>query len=64
MIDVTDEDSPCSSDGTESAWKAGDLGLIPGLWWSLGERMATHPVFLPREFHGQRSLQAKFHGVA
>ena len=29
---------PGGSDGKESAWKAGDLGLIPGLWRSPGER--------------------------
>ena len=40
---------------------AGDLrdtGSIPGLGRSdsLEKEMATHPVFLPTEFHGQRSL--------
>ena len=41
----------CSSDGKESACKTGDLGSIA---WRR-ERLPT-PVFLPREFHGQRRL--------
>ena len=28
----------------------------------LGKGMATHSVFLPGEFHGQRSLRATVHG--
>ena len=54
---------PGGSDGKESACNAGDLGSIPGLGrfpWRK-ERLPT-PVFLPREFHGQRSLAV--HGVA
>ena len=45
------------SDGKESACSAGDLGLIPGSGRSPGgrERQLT-PVFLPGEFHGQRSM--------
>ena len=45
---------PGGSGGKESACKAGDLGLIPGLGRSLGEgkRLPT-PVFWPGEFHGQ-----------
>ena len=31
---------PCGSAGKESACTAGDLGLIPGLWRSPGERKA------------------------
>ena len=60
----------CGSAGKGSACNVGDLGLIPGLsmreTWvqSLGqedplekEMAAQHtPVFLPGEFHGQRSL--------
>ena len=44
------------SDGKESACNADvrDAGSISGLGRSLGKRMA--PVFLPGEFHGQRSL--------
>jgi len=34
----------------------GDPVLIPELERSLEKRMATTPVFLPGEFHGQRSL--------
>ena len=48
---------PGGSDGKESTCKVGDLGLIPGLGrcpWRR-ERRPT-PVFLPGEFHGQRSL--------
>ena len=43
----------------ESACKAGDLGLIPGLERCPGEGNGwlTTPVFLPGEFHGQRSLE-------
>ena len=41
---------PGGSDGKESACNAGDLGSIPGLGRFPGE------VFLPGEFHGQRSL--------
>ena len=45
------------SDGKESACNAGGLGLIPGLGRlpSRRERLLTL-VFLPGEFHGQRSL--------
>ena len=45
-----------SSAGKESAGSVGDLGSIPGSGRSSGEVMATTPVFLPGEFHGQRSL--------
>ena len=34
----------------------GDVGLIPESGRSPGEGMATTPVFLPGESHGQRSL--------
>ena len=48
---------PGSSDGKESACNAGDSGLIPG-WGRSAWRREWLPtlVFLPREFHGQRSL--------
>ena len=44
---------------------AGDTGQIPGSGRSPGKRkwQAT-PVFLPGEFHGQRSLWATVHRVA
>ena len=42
--------------GKESACSAEDLGSIPGSGRSLEKEMATTPVFLPGEFHGQRSL--------
>ena len=48
---------PCGSNGKELAYNAGDLSSIPGLGkirWS-GKWQPT-PVFLPREFHGTRSL--------
>ena len=41
---------PGGSDGKESACNAGDQGLISGLGRSPGE------VFLPGDFHGQKSL--------
>ena len=47
---------PGGSDGKESACNAGDLGLIPRLGRSLEEGMATIPVFLPGDPHGQKSL--------
>ena len=48
---------PHGSDGKESACNAGGLGLIPRLGRSPGEGNGTPPaVFLPGEFHGQRSL--------
>ena len=42
---------PRGSDGKESACTAGDPGSIP---W--GRKWQPTPVFLPGEFHGQRSL--------
>ena len=48
---------PGCSGGKESSCNVQDLGSIPGLGrppWKR-ERLPT-PVFLPREFHGQRSL--------
>ena len=47
---------PGGSDSKESACNAGDLGSIPGLGRSPEKEMATHPVFLPGESHGQRRL--------
>ena len=52
---------PAGSDGKESACNVGDMGLIPGLERSPGELLIgvawlPTPVFLPGEFHGQRSL--------
>ena len=49
---------PHSSDVKESACYGGDLGFIPGLGRSPGEGTDnTHTsLFLPGEFHGQRSL--------
>ena len=49
-------DFPGDSDGKESAHKAGDPGLIPGLRSPLEKGMKPTPVFLPGEFHGHRSL--------
>ena len=40
-----------SSDDKESACNVGDLGLIPGLGRSPGEKWLPTPVFLPGEFH-------------
>ena len=47
---------PGGSNGEESACSTGDLGLIPGSGKSLEKGMATPPVFLPGESHGQRIL--------
>ena len=45
------------SDGKESACNAGDLGSIPGSGKiPRGRARQPTPVFLPGEFHGQRSL--------
>ena len=44
------------SEGKESAFNAGDPGLIPRLGRFPGEGMAIHEVFLPGEFQGQSSL--------
>ena len=40
------------SGGKESTCNMGDLGLIPGLGRSLGERSLPTPVVWPGEFHG------------
>ena len=50
-------DVPGGSDGKESACSARNLGMMPGWGRSPGGRawLAT-PVFLPGEFHRQRSL--------
>ena len=49
---------PGGSDGKESAYNTGDPGSIPGSGRSPGEGNGwlPTPVFLPGEFHGQRSL--------
>ena len=48
---------PGGLDGKESACNRGDPGLIPGLGRFPGEGNGLPtPVFLPREFYGQRSL--------
>ena len=47
-----EEGFPGGSDSKESACNVGDPCLIPG---SRREWQPT-PVFLPREFHGQKSL--------
>ena len=49
----------CGSDSNESAYSTGDLGEDP-----LEKGTAPIPVFLPEEFHGQRSLAGYLHGVA
>ena len=52
---------PGGSDGKESPCNAGNPGLIPGkIPWR--RKWQPTPVFLPREFHGQRRLAA-VHGV-
>ena len=56
---------PGGSVGKESACNIGDLGLISGPGRSPGEGNGKPaPVFLPEEFHGQRSLASYLvHGV-
>jgi len=46
-----------------SATVVTDRGSIPELGKSLEEGMATTPVFLPEESHGQRSLMGPRHRV-
>jgi len=45
---------PVGSDGKESAYNAGDPGLIPGLEDSLEKRIATHSSVVA--WRAQRSL--------
>ena len=48
---------PDGSDGKESPCNAGDPGLIPGSGrFPWRREWQPTPVFLPGEFHGQRSL--------
>ena len=47
---------PGGSDGKESAYSAGNLESIRGSGRSPGEGNGNPPIFLPGEFHGQRSL--------
>ena len=46
----------CGSEDKESTCRAGDLSSILGSGRSPGEGNGYAPVFLPGEFHGQRSL--------
>jgi len=50
--------NPGGSDGKVSTCNVGDLGSVPGLGKSPGERNGRQPtpVFLPEKIHGQRSL--------
>ena len=45
---------PCGSAGKESAYNAGDLGLIPGLGRSPGE--GTLPVYLKKKILSYSSI--------
>ena len=45
-ISTTNMGFPGGSDGEESAYKAGDLGLIPGSGRSTGEGLATYSSIL------------------
>ena len=47
---------PGGSDSKESACTAGDLGSIQGQKDPWRREWQPTPVFLPGEFHGQRSL--------
>ena len=56
---------PGSSDSKESAWNAGDLGLIPELGKSPGGGHGNPLQYSCLENpHGQRSQQVAVHGVA
>ena len=44
------------SEGKESVCNAGDPASSLGQEDPMEKGMATHPVFLPVEFHGQRNL--------
>ena len=49
--------SPDGSDSKESFYNVGDLGFDPWVWKIPWRReWLPMPVFLPIEFHGQRSL--------
>ena len=45
-----------SPNSKESAYNVGDPGLIMGREDHLEKELATYSIFLPGEFHGQRSL--------
>ena len=47
---------PYSSDGKESACKAGNPGSTPGSGSSWRRKWQSTPVFLPGKSHGKRSL--------
>ena len=47
---------PGDSDGKESACNMGDLGSIPGEKIPWKREWLPTPVFLPREFHGQKGF--------
>ena len=49
---------PGSSDGKEPVHNAGELGKITSK-----RKWQPSPLFLPGEFHGQRSLAGAVHGV-
>ena len=54
---VTLQGFPGGSDGKESACNTGEVGSIPGVGKIPSRREWQHnAVFLPGEFHGQRSL--------
>ena len=64
IIQVRRDGFPGGSAGKESTCNVGDLGSIPWVgkipWRRKGQ---PTPIFLPREFHGQRSLQVIVHEV-
>ena len=62
---VKETDFPHSSVGKESACSAGDLGLIPGLGRSPGERNGNPLQYSCLEnLMDRRAWQATIHGVA
>ena len=57
------EGFPGGSDGKESAFSAGDAGLIPELEDPLERGMATHVSILAWIIHGLRSLVGQSMGL-
>ena len=57
MFSFVGEGFSGGSDAKETACNERDLGLMPEFGRSLEKGMLPTPVFLPEEFHGQRSLE-------
>ena len=65
LFNFNNQDFPGGSDSKASAYNAGDPVSIPGWGRSPGEGNGNPLLlFLPGEFHGQRSLVGYCPGVA